>query len=80
MSFVDFKNVWLAYNDELLAKQQFAVEEHRERRCRVGCVRPLVGSRHGVVEGDADDGQALRAEFFTETLPDRQVVATPSPG
>ncbi len=27
MSFVDFKNVWLAYNDELLAKQQFAVED-----------------------------------------------------
>ena len=26
-SFVDFKNVWLAYNDELLAKQQFAVED-----------------------------------------------------
>jgi NitT/TauT family transport system ATP-binding protein len=27
MSFVDFRNVWLAYNDELLAKQQFAVED-----------------------------------------------------
>jgi NitT/TauT family transport system ATP-binding protein len=27
MAFVDFKNVWLAYNDELLAKQQFAVED-----------------------------------------------------
>jgi NitT/TauT family transport system ATP-binding protein len=26
-SFVDFRNVWLAYNDELLAKQQFAVED-----------------------------------------------------
>jgi NitT/TauT family transport system ATP-binding protein len=26
-SFVDFKNVWLAYNDELLAKNQFAVED-----------------------------------------------------
>ena len=25
--FVDFANVWLAYNDELLAKQQFAVED-----------------------------------------------------
>ncbi|WP_290871530.1 ABC transporter ATP-binding protein [Aquabacterium sp.] len=25
--FVDFQNVWLAYNDELLAKQQFAVED-----------------------------------------------------
>jgi NitT/TauT family transport system ATP-binding protein len=25
-SFVDFRDVWLAYNDELLAKQQFAVE------------------------------------------------------
>jgi NitT/TauT family transport system ATP-binding protein len=25
--FVDFKNVWLAYNDELLAKEQFAVED-----------------------------------------------------
>jgi NitT/TauT family transport system ATP-binding protein len=25
--FVDFKNVWLAYNDELLAKHQFAVED-----------------------------------------------------
>ena len=25
--FVDFKNVWLAYNDELLAKGQFAVED-----------------------------------------------------
>jgi NitT/TauT family transport system ATP-binding protein len=25
-SFVDFKNVWLAYNEELLARQQFAVE------------------------------------------------------
>jgi NitT/TauT family transport system ATP-binding protein len=25
--FVDFKNVWLAYNDELLAKKQFAVED-----------------------------------------------------
>ena len=27
MAFVDFKNVWLAYNDELLAKSQFAVED-----------------------------------------------------
>ena len=27
MAFVDFHNVWLAYNDELLAKQQFAVED-----------------------------------------------------
>jgi NitT/TauT family transport system ATP-binding protein len=27
MSFVDFKNVWLAYNDELLAKNKFAVED-----------------------------------------------------
>ena len=27
MAFVDFRNVWLAYNDELLAKQQFAVED-----------------------------------------------------
>ena len=27
MSFVDFENVWLAYNDDLLAKQQFAVED-----------------------------------------------------
>ncbi|WP_284615510.1 ABC transporter ATP-binding protein [Aquabacterium humicola] len=27
MSFVDFKGVWLAYNDELLAKGQFAVED-----------------------------------------------------
>ncbi len=26
-AFVDFRNVWLAYNDELLARQQFAVEE-----------------------------------------------------
>ena len=26
-AFVDFQNVWLAYNDELLAKQQFAVED-----------------------------------------------------
>ena len=25
--FVDFENVWLAYNDELLAKHQFAVED-----------------------------------------------------
>jgi NitT/TauT family transport system ATP-binding protein len=25
--FVEFKNVWLAYNDELLAKQQYAVED-----------------------------------------------------
>ncbi len=25
--FVDFQNVWLAYNDDLLAKQQFAVED-----------------------------------------------------
>ncbi len=25
--FVDFRNVWLAYNDELLAKEQFAVED-----------------------------------------------------
>ncbi len=25
--FVDFQNVWLAYNDELLAKSQFAVED-----------------------------------------------------
>jgi NitT/TauT family transport system ATP-binding protein len=25
--FVEFNNVWLAYNDELLAKQQFAVED-----------------------------------------------------
>jgi NitT/TauT family transport system ATP-binding protein len=27
MAFVDFKNVWLAYNDELLAKGHFAVED-----------------------------------------------------
>ena len=27
MAFVDFKNVWLAYNDELLAHNQFAVED-----------------------------------------------------
>ena len=27
MAFVDFKNVWLAYNDELLAQNQFAVED-----------------------------------------------------
>ena len=26
-AFVDFSNVWLAYNEELLAKQQFAVED-----------------------------------------------------
>jgi NitT/TauT family transport system ATP-binding protein len=26
-AFVDFQNVWLAYNDELLAKNQFAVED-----------------------------------------------------
>ncbi|GIX23158.1 MULTISPECIES: ABC transporter ATP-binding protein [Caldimonas] len=26
-AFVDFKNVWLAYNDELLAQNQFAVED-----------------------------------------------------
>ncbi|MBC7957107.1 MAG: ABC transporter ATP-binding protein, partial [Cytophagales bacterium] len=26
-SFVDFRSVWLAYNDELLAKKQFAVED-----------------------------------------------------
>ena len=26
-SFVDFSNVWLAYNEELLARQQFAVED-----------------------------------------------------
>ena len=25
--FVEFNNVWLAYNDELLAQQQFAVED-----------------------------------------------------
>ena len=25
--FVDFQNVWLAYNDELLAKNSFAVED-----------------------------------------------------
>ena len=27
MSFVEFKNVWLAYNDELLAHGQFAIED-----------------------------------------------------
>jgi len=27
MNFVEFQEVWLAYNDELLAKQQFAVED-----------------------------------------------------
>ncbi len=27
MSFVDFKNVWLAYNDELLASNEYAVED-----------------------------------------------------
>ena len=26
-AFVDFSHVWLAYNDELLAKKQFAVED-----------------------------------------------------
>ena len=26
-AFVDFQNVWLAYNPDLLAKQQFAVED-----------------------------------------------------
>ncbi len=25
-AFIDFQDVWLAYNDELLAKGQFAVE------------------------------------------------------
>ena len=25
--FVDFQDVWLAYNDELLARNQFAVED-----------------------------------------------------
>jgi NitT/TauT family transport system ATP-binding protein len=25
--FVDFQNVWLAYNDELLAQDHFAVED-----------------------------------------------------
>ena len=25
-SFVDFKDVWLAYNEEFLAQQRFAVE------------------------------------------------------
>ena len=25
--FVDFRQVWLAYNDELLAKKEFAVED-----------------------------------------------------
>ncbi|MBC7484526.1 MAG: ABC transporter ATP-binding protein, partial [Rhizobacter sp.] len=25
--FVDFRNVWLAYNDELAARNQFAVED-----------------------------------------------------
>ncbi|MDH4289880.1 MAG: ATP-binding cassette domain-containing protein, partial [Aquincola sp.] len=27
MSFVEFRNVWLAYNDELLAQGHFAVED-----------------------------------------------------
>ena len=27
MSFVDFRNVWLAYNDELLAQGHYAVED-----------------------------------------------------
>ena len=27
MAFVDFRNVWLAYNEELLAQEQFAVED-----------------------------------------------------
>ena len=27
LSFVDFQNVWLAYNEELLAQNHFAVEE-----------------------------------------------------
>ena len=26
-NFVDFQNVWLAYNEELLAKEHFAVED-----------------------------------------------------
>ena len=26
-AFVDFQNVWLAYNDELLAQNHFAVED-----------------------------------------------------
>ena len=26
-NFVDFQNVWLAYNDELLAQEHFAVED-----------------------------------------------------
>jgi len=26
-NFVDFQNVWLAYNDELLAQNHFAVED-----------------------------------------------------
>jgi hypothetical protein len=26
-NFVDFKNVWLAYNEALLAQNQFAVED-----------------------------------------------------
>ena len=29
--FVDFADVWLAYNEELLAKEQFAVEDITSR-------------------------------------------------
>jgi hypothetical protein len=49
-SFFDFRDVWLAYNDELLAQNQFAVEAidlqgatgrvHRHRRARRAAASP----------------------------------------
>jgi len=41
-AFVDFENVWLAYNDELLARQQFAVED-LSLRMREGEFVAIVG-------------------------------------
>ena len=36
--FVDFRDVWLAYNDELRAKNQFAVEARRSGESRPICL------------------------------------------
>jgi hypothetical protein len=47
MSFVDFSHVWLAYNDELAAKGQYAVEDinlsaRLRRIARPACLRDRV--------------------------------------
>ncbi len=46
-SFVDFSNVWLAYNNELLAKKQFAVEDISMKIGRGEFIHPGLAGHEG---------------------------------